>query len=80
MCRKPYFDLEILNVYFCSGFASFQATDKNLDQSIKKLDQDVRRSGRISRRDIEEVLEDIRLHRTASSSQSLLVIRCCGKS
>lgn len=34
--------------------------------------------GRISRRDLEEVLDEIRQHRTATSSQSLLVIRCCG--
>lgn len=38
----------------------------------------MRRAGRITRRDIEEVLEEIRLHRSATSSQSLLVIRCCG--
>lgn len=38
----------------------------------------MRRSGRISRRDIEDVLEEIRNTRSATSSQSLLVIRCCG--
>lgn len=38
----------------------------------------MRRVGRISRRDLEEVLEEIRQQRTATSSQSLLVIRCCG--
>lgn len=53
-------------------------TDQSLDQSIKRLDQDVRRVGRISRRDLEEVLDEIRQQRTATSSQSLLVIRCCG--
>ncbi|KAK5643251.1 hypothetical protein RI129_007096 [Pyrocoelia pectoralis] len=52
--------------------------DQSLDRSIKRLDQDVRRVGRISRQDIEDVLEEIRSSRTASSSQSLLVIRCCG--
>lgn len=45
---------------------------------MRTLDQDVRRSGRISRRDIEDVLEEIRQTRSATSSQSLLVIRCCG--
>lgn len=49
-----------------------------MENSLKKIDQDVRRSGRISRRDIEEVLEEIRNTKTATSSQSLLVIRCCG--
>ncbi len=46
---------------------------------MKKLDQDVRKSGRISRRDIEEILEEIRTNKSATSSQSLLVIRCCGR-
>lgn len=45
---------------------------------MKRLDQDVRRSGRISKRDIEDVLEEIRSSRSATTSQSLLVIRCCG--
>lgn len=52
--------------------------DQNLERSIRRLDQDVRRSGRISRRDIEDILEEIRHTRSATSSQSLLVIRCCG--
>ncbi|KAF5275552.1 hypothetical protein FQR65_LT04155 [Abscondita terminalis] len=52
--------------------------EQNLERSLKRLDQDVRRVGRISRRDIEDVLEEIRSSRTATSSQSLLVIRCCG--
>lgn len=38
----------------------------------------MRRMGRISRRDIEDVLEEIRTTRSATSSQSLMVIRCCG--
>ncbi|KAJ8982699.1 hypothetical protein NQ317_004506 [Molorchus minor] len=53
-------------------------TDQNLENSLKRIDQDVRKSGRISRRDIEDVLEEIRNTRSATSSQSLLVIRCCG--
>ncbi|CAH1960976.1 unnamed protein product [Acanthoscelides obtectus] len=53
-------------------------TDQNLETSLKRIDQDVRKSGRISRRDIEDVLEEIRIARSATSSQSLLVIRCCG--
>ncbi|EDW76611.1 uncharacterized protein Dwil_GK14571 [Drosophila willistoni] len=63
------------------NFASNAAAPKSelsLDRQIKRLDQDVRRIGRISRRDLEEVLDEIRTHRTATSSQSLLVIRCCG--
>ncbi|KAG4067708.1 hypothetical protein HA402_005480 [Bradysia odoriphaga] len=45
-----------------TGLARFasaiQRPDLNLDESIKKVDQDVRRVGRISRRDIEEVFEE----------------------
>ncbi|XP_058057678.1 leucine-rich PPR motif-containing protein, mitochondrial [Anopheles bellator] len=64
---------------FTSGFATAAASSKSgLDRSLKRLDEDVRRSGRISRRDLEEVLEEIRTNRSASSAQSLLVIRCCG--
>lgn len=49
-----------------------------MESSLRRIDNDVRRSGRISRRDIEDVLEEIRNARSATSSQSLLVIRCCG--
>ncbi|ETN57784.1 bicoid stability factor [Anopheles darlingi] len=64
---------------FTSGFATAAANSPSgLDRSLKRLDEDVRRSGRISRRDLEEVLEEIRQNRSASSAQSLLVIRCCG--
>ncbi|XP_065358584.1 leucine-rich PPR motif-containing protein, mitochondrial [Calliphora vicina] len=66
---------------FQNGFANGTAaakTDLSLDKQLKRLDKDVRRIGRISRRDIEDVLEEIRVTRSATSSQSLLVIRCCG--
>ncbi|XP_037041039.1 leucine-rich PPR motif-containing protein, mitochondrial isoform X2 [Bradysia coprophila] len=64
---------------FTQAFASaVQRPDLNLDESIRKLDQDVRRIGRISRRDVEEVFDEIRRIKTASSSQSLMLIRCCG--
>ncbi|XP_055641196.1 leucine-rich PPR motif-containing protein, mitochondrial [Toxorhynchites rutilus septentrionalis] len=62
-----------------SGFASSAvSSSQGLDRSLKRLDDDVRRSGRISRRDLEDVLEEIRINRSATSAQSLLVIRCCG--
>uniref|UniRef100_W4VRN5 Putative bicoid mrna stability factor n=1 Tax=Corethrella appendiculata TaxID=1370023 RepID=W4VRN5_9DIPT len=71
------------NQCFCNSLSSSYATsaavsNQNLERSLKRLDQDVRRSGRISRRDIEDILEEIRVQRSATSSQSLLVIRCCG--
>ncbi|KAH8295864.1 hypothetical protein KR018_004809 [Drosophila ironensis] len=66
--------------HFQNGFATNAAakTELSLDKQIRRLDQDVRRMGRISRRDLEEVLDEIRTQRTATSSQSLMVIRCCG--
>lgn len=82
---KPNVILPKLNYcHFRSGFTSVAVpkpatADQSLERSLKRLDNDVRRTGRISRRDIEEVLEEIRAHRSATSSQSLLVIRCCGK-
>lgn len=63
---------------FSTSIASFKPNEFNLDKSLQRIDQDVRRSGRISKRDIEEVLDEIRHSRSANSSQSLLVIRCCG--
>ncbi|XP_050307850.1 leucine-rich PPR motif-containing protein, mitochondrial isoform X2 [Anthonomus grandis grandis] len=70
---------------YCGAFprglatqTSAQQHDQNLERRLKSLDQDVRKSGRISRRDIEDVLEEIRNARSATTSQSLLVIRCCG--
>ncbi|KAF4527202.1 hypothetical protein B566_EDAN006129 [Ephemera danica] len=52
--------------------------DNSLERSIRRLDQDARRAGRISRRELDEVLEEIKQTRSATSSQSLMVIRCCG--
>lgn len=62
-----------------NGMATAAARSSDaLERSLRRLDNDVKRVGRISRRDIEDILEEIRLNRSASSSQSLLVIRCCG--
>ncbi|XP_072376405.1 leucine-rich PPR motif-containing protein, mitochondrial [Diabrotica undecimpunctata] len=80
------FDGNFVNTSQClcgvlpSNFATQASTlqDQNLETSLRRIDQDVRKSGRISRRDIEDVLEEIRQTRSATSSQSLLVIRCCG--
>ncbi|KAG5883517.1 hypothetical protein JTB14_019286 [Gonioctena quinquepunctata] len=80
------FDGNLVNSTQCicgvvsSNFATQTSAlaDQNLESSLRRIDNDVRRSGRISRRDIEDVLEEIRIARSATSSQSLLVIRCCG--
>ncbi|XP_023722989.1 leucine-rich PPR motif-containing protein, mitochondrial isoform X2 [Cryptotermes secundus] len=57
---------------------SHSHNDSNLDRSLRRLDQDVRRIGRITRRELEDVLEELRHAKSATSTQSLLIIRCCG--
>ncbi|CAH1403829.1 unnamed protein product [Nezara viridula] len=52
--------------------------NRNIEKSIQKLDQDVRRSGRISKKELEEVFNEIRHSKHATSTQSLMIIRCCG--
>lgn len=50
-----------------------------MDNQIKKIDQSVRKTGRISIKELEEILEEIRSKKQhVSSSQSLLLLRCCG--
>ncbi|XP_049788788.1 leucine-rich PPR motif-containing protein, mitochondrial [Schistocerca nitens] len=76
-----------VNYYINSQFARVLATqvgqtrenqEVNLDRSLRRLDQDVRRTGRITRKELEDVLGDLRHARCATSTQSLLIIRCCG--
>lgn len=53
----------------------------DLDGQIKKIDQNVRKTGRISIKDLEEILKEIKTQNNRnkiSSSQSLLLLRCCG--
>ncbi|XP_045528765.1 leucine-rich PPR motif-containing protein, mitochondrial [Pieris brassicae] len=52
---------------------------ENLEPLLQRLDLEVRRNGRISKRDIDEVFDEIRAKHDITSSQSLLVIRCCGE-
>lgn len=52
---------------------------EKLDPLLQKLDLEVRRYGRITKKDIDEVFDEIRSRNDITSSQSLLVIRCCGK-
>uniref|UniRef100_T1HC17 PPR_long domain-containing protein n=1 Tax=Rhodnius prolixus TaxID=13249 RepID=T1HC17_RHOPR len=49
-----------------------------IERSIQRLDQFVRRAGRISRKELLDVFDEIRHSRQATSTQSLLIIRCCG--
>lgn len=57
-------------------YATSKKTD--LEPLLQKLDSEVRRYGRIAKRDIDEVFDEIQTKNDITSSQSLLVIRCCG--
>ncbi|XP_023936210.1 leucine-rich PPR motif-containing protein, mitochondrial [Bicyclus anynana] len=52
--------------------------NENLDPLLQKLDLEVRKFGRIAKKDIDEVFDELRTNHDITSSQSLLVIRCCG--
>ncbi|XP_049868249.1 leucine-rich PPR motif-containing protein, mitochondrial [Pectinophora gossypiella] len=52
---------------------------ESLEPLLQKLDAEVRRFGRITKRDIDEVFDEIKAKNDITSSQSLLVIRCCGE-
>lgn len=52
---------------------------ESLDPLLQKLDLEVRKFGRITKKDIDEVFDELRANHDITSSQSLLVIRCCGK-
>ncbi|CAG7724718.1 unnamed protein product [Allacma fusca] len=53
--------------------------DVNVDRSLSHIDQEIKRTGRINRKEIEEILGDIREIKEATSSQSLMILRCCGE-
>uniref|UniRef100_A0A2H1WV81 SFRICE_009650 n=1 Tax=Spodoptera frugiperda TaxID=7108 RepID=A0A2H1WV81_SPOFR len=52
---------------------------ESLEPLLQKLDTEVRRFGRITKKDIDEVFDEIKSKNDITSSQSLLVIRCCGE-
>lgn len=52
---------------------------ESLEPLLQRLDSEVRRFGRITKKDIDEVFDELRAKNDITSSQSLLVIRCCGK-
>lgn len=49
-----------------------------LDRSLYRVDSEVRRSGRISRRDVDELLSEVQEIGAVTASQGLLLIRSCG--
>lgn len=70
--------LSAANNVFVRDYATTKKTE-SLDPLLQKLDSEVRRYGRITKRDIDEVLDEIQSKNDITSSQSLLVIRCCGE-
>ncbi|KAL0881103.1 hypothetical protein ABMA27_002225 [Loxostege sticticalis] len=52
---------------------------ESLEPLLQRLDSEVRRFGRITKRDIDEVFDELKGKNNITSSQSLLVIRCCGE-
>lgn len=73
--------ITITYMIFFSVVMRDYATKKteSLEPLLQKLDAEVRRYGRITKRDIDEVFDEIRAKNDITSSQSLLVIRCCGE-
>ncbi|CAL4063698.1 unnamed protein product, partial [Meganyctiphanes norvegica] len=58
--------------------SSNNISSKNLEKSLSRIDKEIKWSGRIEKRDLEVILQDLKILERASSSQSLLLIRCCG--
>ena len=66
-------------MYANQGFAQkIENLGTGLEASLRRIDQDVQRVGRVSRRDVEDLLDELRHSTSTTSSQSLLMIRCCG--
>ncbi|GBP92171.1 Leucine-rich PPR motif-containing protein, mitochondrial [Eumeta japonica] len=63
---------------FARDYASTRKTE-SLEPLLQRLDAEVRKFGRISKRDIDEIFDEIRARNDVTSSQSLLIIRCCGE-
>ncbi|KAI5639901.1 bicoid stability factor [Phthorimaea operculella] len=59
-------------------YATSKKTE-SLEPLLQKLDNEVRRFGRITKKDIDEVFDEIKAKNDITSSQSLLIIRCCGE-
>lgn len=58
------------------------ATTKNksgLEPLLESMDWEIRRSGRVTKRHVDELFNGIKVTKDLTSSQALLVIRCCGE-
>ncbi|KAK8734064.1 hypothetical protein OTU49_005996 [Cherax quadricarinatus] len=51
---------------------------QGIDKALYRIDTDIRRTGRIYKKDIEDIFGEIKALKHASSTQSLLLLRCCG--
>ncbi|KAG7155734.1 Leucine-rich PPR motif-containing protein-like 3 [Homarus americanus] len=57
---------------------SGQGPAQGIDKALYRIDTDIRRTGRIFKKDIEDIFGEIKALRHATSTQSLLLLRCCG--
>ncbi|KAJ9586127.1 hypothetical protein L9F63_020226, partial [Diploptera punctata] len=76
--RKQCLSYELPKYFATQAVTSHTSNDSNLERNLKRLDQNVRRTGRISRRELEDILDELRHSGSATSTQSLHIIRCCG--
>lgn len=80
--KASRFMLTLFYVFF-SNYATVAAQHQSnsLDKSIKRLDEDARRIGRISRKEIEEVLDEIRQSSKSNyfplAVKIMVNLKCC---
>ncbi|KAI1287623.1 Leucine-rich PPR motif-containing protein, mitochondrial [Halotydeus destructor] len=53
-------------------------TRRTVDEQLTRLDSEVRRLGRVSTKDVTDLFNQIKGKKSATSTQALLLIRCCG--
>ncbi|KAK7057041.1 hypothetical protein SK128_001374 [Halocaridina rubra] len=58
--------------------AAAQTPAPSLDKILYRIDGDIRRTGRLTKKDLDDVFGELKFLKYASSTQSLLLIRCCG--
>ncbi|ODN04280.1 Leucine-rich PPR motif-containing protein, mitochondrial [Orchesella cincta] len=64
---------------FASVHGSRNRNETRVDESLNRLDVEIRRVGRIRRQEVDDIMQDIKEMKKATSSQSLMIIRCCGE-
>ncbi|EEC08889.1 pentatricopeptide repeat-containing protein, putative, partial [Ixodes scapularis] len=58
--------------------SSLQSRLHSLDRILYRVDNEVRRTGRVSRRDVDDVFAEVKRIGSVTSSQGLLLVRSCG--